>query len=236
MKKLKKAFTLVELIIVLALFSLLMLAVGGLFKPIVELFNSAKDVFMVNSAVNGITEYLTGNMRFATSIDIYINYEDLPSGAIDDFMLRSGLDKTVNADREKVQVISIFNDTNHGDKWNTHYDATAADPGKTTFIGRMWRSKGVGSHSIAKYEALGFGYYGKQDYNISLKGRVSSEVTDSQNFFVSVVPLNFEDKTTQDGAASYNGTRYLNTSAVVNKNPTAGTKDVNHYIIFTLPE
>lgn len=233
MKKFKKAFTLVELIIVLALFSMLMLAIGGLFKPIVELFSSAKNVFTINSSVNGITEYLVGNMRYATAIDIYTNYEALPANAVANFMAHAGLDATSEADKAKVQVISIYNDTAHGDKWSTHYDAT--DP-KSVFVGRLWRMKGTAASSIHEYEALGLGYYGKQDYRIDLVGRDASEKTTSQEFYVTVIPVKFSDKTTQDGAAAYGGTLYLNTSASVNDNTAAGAKDINHFILFTLPD
>ena len=72
MKKIK-GFTLVELIIVMAILAILMTAIIQLFKPIRDTYVDSTLYETQRTAQNGVVKYITESVRFSTDLGIYTN-------------------------------------------------------------------------------------------------------------------------------------------------------------------
>ena len=70
MKKIK-GFTLMELIIVMAILAVLMTAIIQMFKPIRETYVDATLYESQRSTQNGITQYITESVRYSTDLGLY---------------------------------------------------------------------------------------------------------------------------------------------------------------------
>ncbi len=73
MKKNFKGFTLVELIIVMAIFTILMAAIMRMFTPIRETYVDSTLYETQRTAQNGIIQYITESVRYSTDMGIYNN-------------------------------------------------------------------------------------------------------------------------------------------------------------------
>lgn len=71
MKKILKGFTLIELIIVMAIITILMSAVMNMFKPIRETFVDSTLYETQRTAQNGIIQYITESVRYSTDLGMY---------------------------------------------------------------------------------------------------------------------------------------------------------------------
>lgn len=71
MKNKTKGFTLVELIVVMAIMSIIMAGVMQLFKPMRTIFVDTTQYETQRNAQNGIIKYITESVRFATDMGIY---------------------------------------------------------------------------------------------------------------------------------------------------------------------
>lgn len=71
MKNKIKGFTLVELIVVMAIMSIIMAGVMQLFKPMRTIFVDTTQYETQRNAQNGIIKYITESVRFATDMGIY---------------------------------------------------------------------------------------------------------------------------------------------------------------------
>lgn len=70
-KKVLKGFTLIELIIVMAIFSLLMLGAMSLVDPVSKIYKHSNDFERTYSYVDNIQNYLQGSLQYADNIWIY---------------------------------------------------------------------------------------------------------------------------------------------------------------------
>lgn len=75
MRKRLKGFTLIELIIVMAIFGVIMAAAIGLMSPVSKMFKSTASYEQTRSAVDNIQRYLSGTLRYADRFSMYIEYE-----------------------------------------------------------------------------------------------------------------------------------------------------------------
>ncbi len=71
-KKKLKGFTLVELIIVMAIFTLLMAAVMALIDPVSKLMKRATIQEANSAAVDNVKRYIEGNLKYANAIEAHI--------------------------------------------------------------------------------------------------------------------------------------------------------------------
>lgn len=71
MKNKAKGFTLVELIVVMAIMSIIMAGVMQLFKPMRTIFVDTTQYETQRNAQNGVIKYITESVRFATDMGIY---------------------------------------------------------------------------------------------------------------------------------------------------------------------
>ena len=86
MKSKLKGFTLVELIIVMAIMSILMLAIMKMFQPIRDTYVDTTQYEAQRTAQNGVIQYITESVRYATDMGIYNNGVSSASSAVDDFV------------------------------------------------------------------------------------------------------------------------------------------------------
>ncbi len=194
MKKIK-GFTLIELIIVMAIFAILMAAIMRMFTPIRATYVDSTLYENQRTSQNGVVTYITESVRYATDLGMYTkNKVSTVSGAVDAFtkalLEENGVKNTdtdytqkYNSTLNKVQrMAEVIIIDNTEDKYSF---------GNGTFTGRILRRKFVNNPSYNavsdppynKYQtmssnaetagstecrlALGSAYYGESDYTIS---------------------------------------------------------------------
>lgn len=192
MKKVLKAFTLIELIIVMAILVILMSAIMNMFKPIRETYVDATLYESQRTAQNGIVQYMTESIRYATDLGIYTkntgginNVTDAVTHFNESYLKANGIDPDDPANSTKVantlklikrdaEVIII--------DYGNNYEYNGGN-----YTGRILRRKfekeTVGGATVNKEittdaenpdkknacrVALGEAYYGASNYTISL--------------------------------------------------------------------
>ena len=179
-RKKLKAFTLVELIIVMAITSILFIMIASFFAPIGVVFADASQYDSQRTIVEEINTYITESTRYATKVTIYKNFEKLPTTV--QFTPTNPAGPAVNVDpvtnalsttsvitptttqKATVHVISIIN--------IPFTTSSGAVLGKNTinstdYTGRVYFSTGDNIEST-RYEALGKWYYGKSSFYYNL--------------------------------------------------------------------
>lgn len=243
MKKFIKGFTLIELIIVMAVMSILMLGIMQMMKPIRSTYVDSTYYESQRNTQNGMVTYLTESLRYATRMGIY-QTADL-SSAVTKFE-NAGYSQ---AEYGKINVIVIDNATPYSFNGATSY-------------GRILRNK-KDSDSATRL-ALGEAYYGKYTYSINveptgfsnadgsftgLKVTVSSLLPSSVNTATNAGKNNTQDISGYKCVSTEGEVSCLNLKAPVNGWTNASalydssgkkmipttTKNKNTYIIFTLP-
>ena len=177
MKRLK-AFTLVELIVVIAIFGLLMAGIMNMISPIQSAATESKVVNAQKSLEEGITTYLGENLRYATNLLVVEDgaqvgsvVVDSPAKAIEAFYAFAPINSfgqpySYDTDSKKNTNIII---------WESTKGHNSVSNGKN-FYGRMLRSinssdniTGIGDTLIASdgskplYTVFGEPYYGTAD-------------------------------------------------------------------------
>lgn len=138
-KKLK-GFTLLELIIVIALFTIIMAAVMTLIDPVSKVMSKASIQEKNSSSVNVIKDYLEGSMKYSAFLTAYtgeFNNKVVFNGktiadeedAVEDFVdtyFDGRIDSNKDLAKGKVRVIEIDN-TDGGKIYESVYNFTAGD-------------------------------------------------------------------------------------------------------------
>lgn len=151
--KLLKGFTLIELIIVMAILSILMVGIMQMMKPIRETYVDSTYYESQRNTQSGIVTYLTESLRFATKMGVYNEQESGISNlsdAITAFTNATGYNSATDGD---LNVITIDNKKQY--KYNN-----------TVSYGRILRSKD--SSGTTSRLALGEAYYDKYTYSINV--------------------------------------------------------------------
>lgn len=81
MKNKLKGFTLVELIVVSALISILMLAMVKMFQPIRQTYVDTTQFAAQRTAQNGIVQYITESVRYSTDLGVYDSVKGVSSAS-----------------------------------------------------------------------------------------------------------------------------------------------------------
>ncbi|MDE5577367.1 MAG: type II secretion system GspH family protein, partial [Oscillospiraceae bacterium] len=172
MKKILKGFTLMELIIVMAILTILMAAIMRMFKPIRETYVDSTLYENQRTVQNGIIQYVNESLRYATDVGIY-NTPDKSSmqQAVEEFA-DAYCHKNSSANKSTVmneaEVIIIDN------------EKTYTFNGKKC-TGRLLRRNNVGdaswNESTNTRLALGAAYYGENSYAIKITQPI--ETTDA---------------------------------------------------------
>lgn len=151
--KRKKGFTLIELIIVMAILSILMLGIMQMMKPIRAVYVDSTYYEAQRNTQSGIVTYITESLRYATKAGIY-NEQDTSINNLSDAIAKFTADTGyVASDDGDLNVITIDNKTIY--KYNN-----------SNSYGRILRSKS--SDGTVSRLALGEAYYDKYTYSINV--------------------------------------------------------------------
>ncbi len=180
-RKILKGFTLVELIVTMAIMTILMAAIMQMFKPIRETFVDSTYYESRRTAQNGIVSYISESVRFATDVGIYqvsgLTAENAVTTFAEDYAIAAGLasgsteyNNAVKMIKENAQVIVINNETDYSF-------------GDYTCRGRLLRRTADSlGHTNTFNEAdpdefrlaMGAAYYGASDYSVTLTANNTS--------------------------------------------------------------
>lgn len=167
MKKNLKGFTLVELIIVMALMSILMLMVGLIMKPISQVFADTTAYTEDRYVMDGMAQYIDESLKYADKVWIHYDYD---SQVVDGAFLENYMTKDdyLNIPIEKLQIIAIINDNSSG-AFDT--DDFMNNSGEQQ-MGRIYKSAYVnGARKV--WLVGGEAFYGDGSYFINLEGEDS---------------------------------------------------------------
>lgn len=155
MRKLK-GFTLIELIIVMAILSILMAAIMQMFKPIRETYVDATLYESQRAAQNGIITYIGESVRYSTDLAIYPKdklSKQTITGAVEEFtkayLYANGVYDAGNPEGKPVDP-----------DYTTKYDKTLEKMKRTAEI-IIIDNEEKGADGKYKYTFLGDHYYGR---------------------------------------------------------------------------
>lgn len=194
MKKYLKGFTLIELIIVMAILVILMASIMMMFRPVRETYVDATLYESRRTAQNGVIQYLTESVRFSTDLGMYTKSEvsgasDAIEKFTDDYLEANGV-KTTDADYstkratllEKVQrnaEVIIIDNTDKTYSYNGYWVTGRILRRKfiTETTGGVTQNKKITDTEYANEKssdegwriALGNAYYGQSDYAITFE-------------------------------------------------------------------
>lgn len=184
-----KAFTLVELIVAIAVFGILMTGIIQLVEPISETAASAKVINDQKNIENAICTYIGENMRLATNL--YIVEGGTPQNAITKFLDAEPLDIYGNkiTDPKKVEMI-CFDGTN---QWTyskyspTYMGRIITKIQDETMAGSISKAGcSTDGFSGSYYMALGDAYYQQGDYFLKVEMSSSMmKLTTTSDFYLS---------------------------------------------------
>lgn len=189
MKKTLKAFTLIELIVVIAILGILMAGIMRMYSPVQSLYSDSQAISNSQSVENAIAGYIVNNTRNATNLWVYTDMASADA-AIQDFLDKGPSvvvkDTTTGsptygrmigrtAVKEDIYCICV----NHATDYTVDGNAVASN--NKAFRGRLV-SKVKGStascsetQSAFKYDGtsgsymvFGSAYYGTADYFVKL--------------------------------------------------------------------
>lgn len=193
MKKFLKAFTLIELVIAMAIMTLLLAGILQLFAPVRAVYTETSVLDNKRNNCNTITKYMTESLRYSQYIGVYnagasgTTTKDKAKDAADNLVASLTANMTdlglTAADlaiiEDKIQVIVIDYTANDG---SLDPDASTLYEGRT-FSGRLFRYK---TSNDSFHMSLGKAYYGTNDFGINVKfnalGNELSVVTSTQGF------------------------------------------------------
>lgn len=169
----------IELIVVMAILSILMTVVFAMFKPVNQFYVNVAEVDKRYSSVQGINDYLCESVKYAQSVYIFNNVNTIngkkletnPPGSPSTyeyiykrFMIDAGLNISDPNDQKKVKIIAIYADKI--DTWNG-----------TDYSGRIYKVNGINGTSLSvgdyftnQYQIFGKGYYGPYNYKFTMNG------------------------------------------------------------------
>ena len=186
MKNKFKGFTLVELIIVMAIMSILMLAIMNMFKPIREIYVDSTQYEAQRTAQNGVVQYVTESVRFATDMGVYNDVSTAQAAAkafAEAYCDANGYDKTdagnLNKIYKHVEIMIIDNKTTHYGKNFTgrlirrKVDGTSSSVSEPAFSGT--NNIVVPSATNTWRTALGEAYYGENTFYVTFDTSESAD-------------------------------------------------------------
>ncbi len=183
-KKLK-AFTLVELIVSIAIFGIIMAAVVRLMDPINDIAKSSGARSNQKTVENAIVSYIGENIRYATNLGIYSG-KSSASDAIDDFFNQSSsilnVDGTVadnsDANKKNVNVIAftwdgggsgLYDSTDTGIYYQGRLFRSLSGNATQGFANAMADTDSYGADGTkGYYMGLGKAFYGAADYSLTV--------------------------------------------------------------------
>ena len=179
MVKKLKAFTLIELIVAMAILGILMVGIVRMMDPIQTMFTTSTAASQSETVERSIASYIVENVRYATNLGIYKNATSA-SDAMNKFLALNPQKRDGTAfTKDELKVICVNNATD----FSTTGKAPVA--GEKTFRGRLIAKVDGQSNfkeaqpidytgSDGSYMVFGDAYYGTGDYYIRLENITSS--------------------------------------------------------------
>lgn len=259
MKSKLKGFTLVELIIVMAIMSILMLAIMNMFKPIREIYVDSTQYETQRTAQNGVVQYITESVRYSTDLGIY-NKDGITSasGAVDGFIKAYCINNNIT-DTLGNNAIAPYNTTpseltdikNEIKKYAEVLvidNSTAHTYGSNVYSGRILRRKfpstpsatvpadvALVSGATSDWRiALGEAYYGSNTFaiNISVTDANSDGISDDGMFNIAVNSTRNGKRDISNAGKETTITSNITRGGVLCKNLISGSTGVTKQGIF----
>ncbi|MDR0943196.1 MAG: prepilin-type N-terminal cleavage/methylation domain-containing protein [Ruminococcus sp.] len=178
MKKILKAFTLIELVIVMAIMTILLAGILQLFAPVRVAYAETAALESKRANCNSITKYMTESLRYAQFIGVYqagVTGADTETKAADaanklfgSITANAATLKLSAADltaiESKIQVIVI----DYSESTETTYQGQE-------YSGRLFRYKNTSPANF--HMSFGKAYYGNNDFGINVKLISNSELS-----------------------------------------------------------
>lgn len=186
MKKVK-AFTLIELIVVMAILVGVLTAILQLMQPVTEAFNDSTEYERQRTVENGIITYITESVRYANKLSICDEgvttspYDYVAPGgsvssktkqinsetdAVTYFCEKNKIDMSDDDEMEKIQVIRIDRSTNYDGNRGRLIRRNGWESAKTSFSGNMSNAVVKAYDTKELYMAMGPDYYNGKNYTI----------------------------------------------------------------------
>lgn len=237
-----KGFTLVELIIAVAISSIILLAIMMMSKPVNDLATVAITYDTQRTIANEINNYVCQSVKYATAVDIYVGYDELPSNAISDFKVNcNNATNNMGIDNSDIKVIAIINDfsgikisTISGDSAPNKYNGVVTP----TDYGRIFKSKEINEHTneVTYYTAMGKWFYGNEKYQFEFGYGTEGDTGDPNDFngVINIKTYTYE-KGNSEALSAKKTTRLLNFNSNVYSNVFSLHKNsgANIYIVYT---
>lgn len=250
MNKKIKGFTLVELIIVMAIISILMVAMMNMFKPIREIYVDSTQYEAQRTVQNGVVQYITESVRFSTDMGIYDTVKGVSSAssAVDNFATAFCINNNItdasgiaiapytdtgelanikNEIKKYAEVIIIDNSTNHKYNGKNYTGRIIRRKFPTTPSATVPADPALTSSATADWRiALGEAYYGSNTFAINIT------VKDGDSTASPPIPA---DGTSDDGMLNVSVASTANAKRDISKmgkendvNPNASSVSVSH--------
>lgn len=252
MKKTFKAFTLIELIIVMAILAILMAAIMNMMKPIRSTYVDATLYESQRTTQNGIIRYVGESVRYATNLGVYnesVSGITDATDAIAKFKVAAKKKDGSAYTDDEINIITIDNSSNFLYQ-NANYRGRIVRSKQLAAGGTYTNNVSVAGSTEARL-ALGSAYYGDSNYSINivpdgsnLKISVASVVANSLGERGKARGVKTEDIATSANkfvvTEGYIACQNLGISGHVLDSTYAGTSTTtqgkNTYIVYTLPE
>lgn len=183
MKKFK-GFTLIELIIVMAIFVSVLTCILQLMDPIREAYSDSTVYEQQRTVEGGIISYITESVRYADRISICdqgITTKEYTyngstmtrnisseSDAVNYFCEKNGIDMSDSDKMKTIQVIRIDRSTDYDGYYGRLIRRNGWNSAKSSFSGTMTNDAVSAYDTKELYMAMGPAYYGKNTYEIVL--------------------------------------------------------------------
>lgn len=240
--KLLKGFTLIELIVVIAIIGILTVGLLNMFKPIRTTFVDSTYYERQRTVQSGITQYIAESTRCATKLGIYSTSSSAKTingssysitdsaSAISAFCAQMKILPTDDA-YKTIHCITIDNTTASYMYKNKNYSGR--------LLMKRWDSS-LATAAFGEYCALGYSYYGASSYSISLAPSLG---TTSVSLDITAATMDTIVTKTSDTTVLKNisntptkfDTQFFvsSTGPVVTYYPTSGVKT---FIVYTNPD
>ena len=252
-KKQLKGFTLIELIVVMAIIGIIMVAMMNLFKPIRTTFVDSTLYENQRTVENGMSQYIGESTRCSTRLGIYSTLSSAKTvngtsysitdedSAIAAFCAQMNITPTpADKNYKTIHVITIDmkNSTSNTHIYkNNYYNGLLY----------MYRWDATATPAFRSYVALGDAYYGKNNFSTSIVPDLTSSAGVALNIAVATTNTDGTVITTKDSTALKNISNTLTKLDLkfFQQTPAAGPNPATYfsttgvgsstYIVYTVP-
>lgn len=190
-KKILKGFTLVELIIVMALMSVLMLMVGLIMKPISQVLSDSSRYTEERYIMDGMGSYIEESLRYADKVCIIYDTDARPITGLNDVA------DEMRVDEKKLQVLAIINSLPDASKRPASWADDFTNNSGVETTGRIYKSAYVdGDRKV--WLVGGEAFYGDGSYFVNLEDTAGKDHMDAGNFKYTIYSFDAKEYAKRD--------------------------------------